>query len=603
MLYGFSFSIKTISKEVSKIMNSRGISPIVGVLMLIVFIVITAGVLTNPAILSKLKGETPPNTILDVSAVYYSNTNELKLILTHKGGDPLDLRKVKITVSSKEGSEKLNLKFGSGLISLKGYYYRLDTSATNPNSHNPDDIVFSELVFVKDEESINYHWGRDGPSETLKDYFGVNWTGQLKVEESGEYTFYLTSDDGSWLWIDGKLVIDNGGLHAAKTVSAKVYLSKGVHEIRVKMFEWGGDAVCILEWEGKNVTRQIIPKIKQISKYILTVEDSVSFPLHFPAVSTIHVVITHIPSSTIIFKKDITVRTSSKAFLKGLKAYYYTDEFWSKLANVTVEERIWYADSTSGWQSDIPDWPKPIIGKTDSFSVKWVGYLYVPGEGDYIFYLTSDDGSWLYIDGQLVINNGGLHGPKEESATVHLTKGYHQIEVKMFEHYGGAVIRLEWEKKQTQTPVKEFLNATWKAYYYTNENWQNLANTTVHSRIRFADYRSGWQSDIPNWPQPIIGETDTFSVNFSADVYLPEGDYTFYLISDDGSWLWIDGKLVVDNSGLHPPRERSGSVHLSEGTHHFEVKMFEHYGGAVVYLQYSSGVFGRQPVTSFYHVE
>jgi flagellin-like protein len=146
------------------IMNFKGISPIVDVLMLIVFIVITAGVLTNPAILSKLKGETPPNTILDVSTIYYSNTNELKLTLTHKGGDPLDLRKVKITVASKEGSEKLDLKFGSGLISLKGYYYRLDTSTTNPNSHNPDDIVFSELVFTRDEESINYHWGRDGPS-------------------------------------------------------------------------------------------------------------------------------------------------------------------------------------------------------------------------------------------------------------------------------------------------------------------------------------------------------------------------------------------------------------------------------------------------------
>ena len=136
---------------------------------------------------------------------------------------------MKITVSSKDSSEKLELKFGSGFISLKGYYYRLYTSATNPNSHNPDDIVFSELVFTGDEESINYHWGRDGPSETLKDYFGVNWTGQLKIEESGEYTFYLTSDDGSWLYIDGQLVIDNGGLHAPREKSATVHLTKGYH--------------------------------------------------------------------------------------------------------------------------------------------------------------------------------------------------------------------------------------------------------------------------------------------------------------------------------------------------------------------------------------
>ncbi len=579
--------------------NSRSLSPILGVLLLSLVSIIFAVVFLKLS--SVYSVATPPNVVLSVSATYYRNTEEGKIILTHKGGDPIDLRDLAITIESIGRNEKLNIRFGSGFTDLRGYYYRLNTFATNPRSHDPKDVVFSNLVFTKDENGINYKWGLGGPRNDLKDYFGVVWIGRLSVSESGVYTFYLTSDDGSWLWIDGKLIIDNGGLHADRTVSKSLFLSAGVHTVKVKMFEWSGYATCILEWSGKNVSRQPIPRVVNIPKYVLSVEDSVSFDVRIPLSQIIHVTVVHVPSNTILLDKNIKVNLMNKAILRGIKAYYYTDERWNKLAKVRVENRIWYADSASHWSSDIPNWPGPIIGKTDEFSVRWVGYLYVPEDGDYTFYLTSDDGSWLWIDGNLVVDNGGLHAPREKSATVHLKKGYHPIEVRFFENHGGAVVRLEWERKVERTPEKKFLNATWEAYYYSDESWSNLVNVTTHSRIRFADFASHWPSDIPNWPKPIVGKTDEFSVNFSAKIYLHEGDYTFYLTSDDGSWLYIDGRLVIDNGGLHAPRERSGSVHLSEGYHRFDVRMFEHHGGAVIYLQYAKGAFGRQPVTSFYH--
>ncbi len=582
------------------IKNLKAMSPILGILLLSLVSIVFAMIFLKFASLHEIN---TPNSILSVSATYYPNTGEGVVFLCHKGGNPIDLRNIDILIKSNETSESLKLKFGSGFTYLKGFYYRLNVTATNPGSHNPNDVVFSNLVFARDENKIDYKWGRDGPSNNLKDYFGVIWIGRLSVTESGLYTFYLTSDDGSWLWIDGKLIIDNGGLHADRTVSKTVFLTAGVHSVKVKMFEWTGYATCVLEWKGKNLSRQPISRVVNLPKYILSVEDCVSFEIHFPLSPIVHVTITHIPSHTVLLSKDIRVEFRNKAILKGIKAYYYTDEHWSNLAKVRIENEIWYADSASGWSSDIPNWPAPIIGKTDEFSVKWVGYLYVSESGNYTFYLTSDDGSWLWIDGNLIIDNGGLHAPREKSATVYLTKGFHPIEIKFFEHHGGAVIRLEWERKVEQTPEKDFLNATWRAYYYSDESWRNIVNVTTHSRIRFADFASHWPSDIPNWPAPIIGKTDEFSVNFSADIYFHEGDYTFYLTSDDGSWLYIDGKLVVDNGGLHAPREKSGSVHLSEGRHHFEVKMFEHFGGAVIYLQYSKGAFGRRPVTSLYHTK
>ncbi|WP_457549460.1 PA14 domain-containing protein [Archaeoglobus sp.] len=590
-----------------------GISSVVG-LMLLVFVVVAVSfvIVTHSVVLNNIVrylSQSTPNVILDVRAEYYTNMKELSLSITHKGGDSLDLRNVEIILQTNNGSKKLQIfNLGSGFESLKAYYYRLNTTATDPLSLNPDDIVFGDLVLSQDENSIDYHWGLGGPAG-LSDYFGAEWIGKLYVPESGNYTFYLTSDDGSWLWIDGKLVINNGGLHGDTTKSSKIYLNAGTHLIKVKMFEWTGYATCVLTWSyDGQIQQKVITKVAQTAKTVLTALDSVNIHLSNVTISTpsIYLKIIYIPTHSILFEKEIFVQKEVKPMLKGLVAYYYTDENWGKLAKVRVEDRIWYADDQSGWSSDIPNWPYPIIGKTDVFSVKWVGYLYVPSTGYYTFYLTSDDGSWLYIDNELIIDNGGLHGPIEKSATVYLTEGYHKIEVDYFENYGGAVIHLEWEKVVNQQPTKSFLYANWTAYYYTDENWQNLGYIAhyYNGRIRFADLNSGYPSDVYNWPVPYIGKSDQFSVIFTANVYLPEDDYTFYLTSDDGSWLYIDGNLVIDNGGLHPPQEEYSGIHLNAGIHHFEVKMFEHYGGAVVYLEYAKGVaIVRTPVDQFYHTQ
>ena len=234
--------------------NSRSLSPILGVLLLSLVSIIFAVVLLKLS--SVYSVATPPNVVLSVSATYYRNTEEGKIILTHKGGDPIDLRDLAITIESIGRNEKLNIRFGSGFTDLRGYYYRLNTFATNPRSHDPKDVVFSNLVFTKDENGINYKWGLGGPRNDLKDYFGVVWIGRLSVSESGVYTFYLTSDDGSWLYIDGRLVIDNGGLHAPRERSGSVHLSEGYHRFDVRMFEHHGGAVIYLQYAKGAFGRQ-----------------------------------------------------------------------------------------------------------------------------------------------------------------------------------------------------------------------------------------------------------------------------------------------------------------------------------------------------------
>ncbi len=73
-----------------------------------------------------------------------------------------------------------------------------------------------------------------------------------------------------------------------------------------------------------------------------------------------------------------------------------------------------------------------------AFGSQSLGSLVVGVEADYSFDLTSDDGSSLYIDGALVIDNGGGHSPDTKSGVAHLTPGEHSFVVNFFEDFGGA---------------------------------------------------------------------------------------------------------------------------------------------------------------------
>ncbi|HYM25247.1 MAG TPA: PA14 domain-containing protein, partial [Vicinamibacterales bacterium] len=90
--------------------------------------------------------------------------------------------------------------------------------------------------------------------------FSATWTGSLCVLIPGSYTFFTRSDDGSWLYIDGVLVVDNGGGHAAKTAHGSVTLDRGVHEIFVKYFQETGDYELELQWARNGGEPQAIPE-------------------------------------------------------------------------------------------------------------------------------------------------------------------------------------------------------------------------------------------------------------------------------------------------------------------------------------------------------
>ena len=78
------------------------------------------------------------------------------------------------------------------------------------------------------------------------------------------------------------------------------------------------------------------------------------------------------------------------------------------------------------------------------FGFRYTAKLRVPRTGVYTFYTTSDDGSKLYINGQEVVDNDGLHAAEEENGTAQLEEGEHDIEVAFFERTGSQTLLVQW---------------------------------------------------------------------------------------------------------------------------------------------------------------
>jgi hypothetical protein len=83
--------------------------------------------------------------------------------------------------------------------------------------------------------------------------------GEFEIDRAGEYKFFLNSDDGSTLYIDDELVIDNDGDHSLLELTGSRELSAGKHRVRIEFFDAGAEAILELDLEGPGLERQPFP--------------------------------------------------------------------------------------------------------------------------------------------------------------------------------------------------------------------------------------------------------------------------------------------------------------------------------------------------------
>ncbi|MGC9344853.1 MAG: PA14 domain-containing protein, partial [Bacteroidales bacterium] len=90
---------------------------------------------------------------------------------------------------------------------------------------------------------------------------------------------------------------------------------------------------------------------------------------------------------------------------------------------------------------------------------------------------------------------------------------------------------------------------------------------------------------------------DYFGLVFTAYIMIPEDEvYSFYTVSDDGSSVYIDDKLVTLNDGQHGVREELGQVGLKKGLHKIEVRYFDNWYDEFLEVYVSSPKLKKQKI-------
>lgn len=122
-------------------------------------------------------------------------------------------------------------------------------------------VNMSNLAFTRIDPQVFFDWETNAPDPRLGvDGFSVSWTGFVMPAEGGEYTFYVTSDDGVRLWLDDAMVVNQWQGQAPTEYSATATLIAGTPiPIQIDYYENSGGAVLKLEWEGPGITREAIP--------------------------------------------------------------------------------------------------------------------------------------------------------------------------------------------------------------------------------------------------------------------------------------------------------------------------------------------------------
>ena len=140
----------------------------------------------------------------------------------------------------------------------------------------------------------------------------------------------------------------------------------------------------------------------------------------------------------------------------GLQYAYYEGD-WDALPDFDTLDPV-----KTGFVSSVDLSPRD---RDDNFAFLFKGYIDVPSDDVYTFYINSDDGSQLYIGDQLVANNDGVHAESEAQGSIGLEAGLHAITVLFFENAGQEVLEASWS---SSSQAKETIGAS--AFVYDTDD-------------------------------------------------------------------------------------------------------------------------------------
>jgi len=109
--------------------------------------------------------------------------------------------------------------------------------------------------------AIDYSWGLGSPIAGIPvDQWSMDLSGFITIPTTGAYTFYLKSEDGGQLFVNGTLGINHYGVQALTEWTWTVNLTAGEKPITVTYMANNGNSECHVSWSGPGISKQPIPR-------------------------------------------------------------------------------------------------------------------------------------------------------------------------------------------------------------------------------------------------------------------------------------------------------------------------------------------------------
>ncbi len=150
------------------------------------------------------------------------------------------------------------------------------------------------------------------------------------------------------------------------------------------------------------------------------------------------------PAIPLTLKDDQNIDSKDVSEASGLAANLYLVEDF----NVPFDEMVKDLKPVmSGKTEGVHITSESEFGEfTQNIFLELRGFINIPETAKYDFRLVSDDGSRMLLDGNLLIDNGGMHGSEAKDGEITLEKGPHEIAIDFYQGGGGASLSLQWTK-------------------------------------------------------------------------------------------------------------------------------------------------------------
>ena len=355
------------------------------------------------------------------------------------------------------------------------------------------------------DPTIDFMWPAAPASGVSSDNFSVRWAGKLQPDYSQVYTFYVKADDGERLYINGNLVTNDFTDHASREKSGTVSMVAGQqYDIVLEFYDACCAADVKLSWSSTSVPKQVIPQINlypvgapinllptvslatpstgsaylapaniNLSAVASDLDGSItkvdfyqgttllysdlSAPYSYdwagvdPGSYSLSAIATdNLGASTTSTLVAVVVNSGGGPIGTGLTAQFFNNK---TLAGSPVVTRV---DATVDFT-----WPAaPTTGVTpDNFSARWSGKIQSDYSQVFTFYVKSDDGERLYVNGNLVTNDFVDHASRERSGTVSMVAGQqYDIVLEFYDACCAADVKLSWSSASVSKQVVPQLN-------------------------------------------------------------------------------------------------------------------------------------------------